>query len=56
MQNAQPIQESQDKKVKLDNQEITVREFNEKLENLKPNQRVVETSQDSYHLIERMYS
>lgn len=54
--NAQPIQESQDRKIKLDNKEISVQEFNETLENLKPNQRIIETKEDSYHLVERMFS
>ena len=52
----QPLKESEERKVKLDNQDITVKEFNEKLEELKPNQRIIETSEQNYHLVERMFS
>lgn len=52
----QPLKESEERTVKLDNQDITVKEFNEKLEELKPNQRIIETSEQNFHLVERMYS
>lgn len=52
----QPLKESEHRTVKLDNQEVTAQEFNETLESLKPNQRIIETSDQNFHLVERMFS
>lgn len=49
------INESVGNTVKLDNQDISTQDFNEKLENLKPNQRIVETSKNNFHTVERFY-
>lgn len=51
-----PLMEEKEKKVKLDNQEVSAREFNETLENLKSSQRIIESSPDNFHLVERMFS
>ena len=52
------LNESDDKerKVYLDNEEVSVKDFNKKLESLKKNQRIVESSQDNFHIVERMYN
>lgn len=41
-------------KVKLDDQEITREELEEKQKNLSPDQKIVESSPDNFHLLERM--
>ena len=49
------LEENDERKVYLDNQQIPVSQFNNTLENLKKGQRVVESSQDNFHIVERMY-
>lgn len=51
-----PLQEGKERTVKLDNQEVTTDQFNETLENLKAGQRIIESSPDNFHLVERMFS
>lgn len=50
----EPFNENEEKTVKLDNVDISVRDFNKKLEGLKSNQRIIETSDYNFHLVERM--
>lgn len=50
------LEENDERKVYLDNEQIPVSQFNTSLENLKKNQRVVESSQDNFHIVERMFS
>lgn len=52
----EPISESEIRTVKLDNNNVSVKEFNETVESLKPNQRIIETSDNNFHLVERMFS
>lgn len=40
--------------IKLDNQDISVSDFNRALESLKPGQRILETSDHNFHTVERM--
>lgn len=40
-------------KIYLDNKEVSAQEFNETLDNLKPNQRILESQNNSFHIIER---
>lgn len=47
--------ERDDKRIMLDNEEVTPSEFNEKASSLKKNERLVETSDGNYHIITRMY-
>ena len=49
------LEENDERKVTLDNEQIPVSQFNTRLESLKKNQRVVESSQDNFHIVERMY-
>ena len=49
------LEENDERKVYLDNQQIPVSQFNSTLESLKKGQRVVESSQDNFHIVERMY-
>jgi len=49
------LNESEERKVKLDNEEISVNDFNRKLESLNKNQRIVESSKDSFFIVEKMY-
>ena len=49
------LEENDEKKVYLDNEQIPVSQFNVKLESLKKNQRVVESSESNYHIVERLY-
>ena len=49
------LEENDERKVILDNEQIPVSQFNTRLESLKKNQRVVESSQDNFHIVERMY-
>lgn len=44
------------KKVYLDNEQVSIREFNSKLESLRKNQRIVESSEDNFHVVERLYN
>lgn len=48
------LNESEDSTVMFNDATVTVKDFNEAISNLKGNQRVVETSEKSYHLVERM--
>jgi len=48
------LNENEEVKVKLNNEDISVKDFNHTLESLKPNQRIIETSDHNFHLIERM--
>lgn len=48
------LNESEDSTVMFNDEKVTVKDFNEAISNLKGNQRVVETSEKSYHLVERM--
>lgn len=48
------LNESEDSTVMFNDEKVTVKDFNEAISNLKSNQRVVETSEKSYHLVERM--
>jgi len=50
----EPFNENEEKTVKLDNVDISVRDFNKKLEALKSNQRIIETSDYNFHLVERL--
>ena len=49
------LEENDEKKVYLDNEQIPVSQFNTKLESLKKNQRVIESSESNYHIVERLY-
>lgn len=50
------LNENDEKKtVRLDNQNVSIKDFNHKLESLKPNQRIIETSNNDFHTIERLY-
>ena len=42
--------------VKLDNQQVSISQFNETLKGLKKNQRVVEVADHDFHIVERMFS
>lgn len=46
--------DNKERTVKLDNNDISIQDFNNKLESLKPNQRIIETSDYNFHLVERM--
>lgn len=49
------LNENDEKKtVRLDNRDVSVQDFNKRLESLKPNQRIIETSDYNFHLVERM--
>lgn len=48
------LNEREDSTVMFNDAKVTVKDFNEAISNLKSNQRVVETSEKSYHLVERM--
>ena len=49
------LEENDERKVYLDNQQIPVSQFNNTLESLKKGQRVVESSTDNFHIVERFY-
>ena len=49
------LEENDERKVYLDNEQIPVSQFNTRLESLKKNQRVVESSDSNYHIVERLY-
>lgn len=50
------LNENDEKKtVRLDNRDVSIQDFNRKLEGLKPNQRIIETSDYDFHTIERLY-
>ena len=46
--------ENNENTIKLDNKEISLKEFNEIVDNLKPNQRLIETQDKSFHIVERL--
>lgn len=46
--------QKEDKKYTLDNREISGEELSEALEKLKPNQRIVETKENTYFTVERL--
>ena len=48
------LNESEDSTVMFNDETVTVKDFNEAISNLKSNQSVVETSEKSYHLVERI--
>ena len=41
--------------IKLDNQNISVSQFNETLKGLKNNQRIVEVGDHDFHIVERFF-
>lgn len=43
-----------ERKIKLDNEEMSVSDFNRRLEGLKPGQRILESSDDNFHIVERL--
>ncbi len=47
--------EDRDRKLYLDNKEVSPTEFNTALEGLHDNQRIVESSKDNFHIIERFF-
>lgn len=47
--------ENSERKVKLNNEEVSVQEFNKTLEGLKGNQRIIESSEGNFHTVERFY-
>lgn len=48
------LEETKEQKISLDNKEISAEEFNRTLENLKPGQRILESSDNNFHLVERL--
>lgn len=48
--------EIQGKTVFLNNEEVSVKDFNKELEGLKGNQRVLESSENNFHIVERLFS
>lgn len=48
------LTEKENEKIYLDNQEVSASQFNEALDKLKPNQRILETSKRSFHIVERL--
>lgn len=48
------IESNDSKTIKLNNDMVTPDEFNEVVENLKSNQRLIETRDGGYHVIERI--
>jgi hypothetical protein len=48
------LTEKENEKIYLDNQEVSVSQFNEALNRLKPNQRILETSKHNFHIVERL--
>lgn len=50
------IEEKDNRKVVLDNEEISASEFNSRLENLKSSQRIIETKENKFFTVERFYS
>lgn len=44
-----------DKKIMLDNEAISYRQFNDKLSSLKSNQRIIETQDNHFFTIERFH-
>lgn len=50
------LEEKEGRKVVLDNEEVSVSEFNSRLENLKSSQRIIETKENQFFTVERFYS
>lgn len=48
------LEENEEQKISLDNQEISAEDFNKTLENLKPGQRILESSKNNFHVVERL--
>lgn len=48
------LNESEMNTVKLDNEDISVSDFNKTLEGLRPGQRILETSDRNFHIVERL--
>ena len=49
------LEESDGRKVVLDNEEISASDFNSKREGLKSNQRIIETKKNQFFTVERFY-
>ena len=49
------LEESDGRKVVLDNEENSASDFNSKLEGLKSNQRIIETKKNQFFTVERFY-
>lgn len=49
------MEDNKDKKIVLDNEEVTPSEFSEKASSLKKNERLVETQPGHFTTITRMY-
>lgn len=47
--------EDNEKTVILDNKQISTKEFNNSLEKLKRNQKIIETKENQFYTIERFY-
>lgn len=47
--------ETRERVVKLNNEEVSVTDFNKTLESLKGNQRIIESSKDNFYTVERFY-
>ena len=50
------LEETEGRKVVLDNEEVSASEFNSRLENLKSSQRIIETKENQFFTVERFYS
>ena len=50
------LEEKEEKKVVLDNEEVSASKFNSRLENLKSSQRIIETQENKFFTVERFYS
>ncbi len=48
------LDESEMSTVKLDNEDVSVSDFNKTLESLRPGQRILETSDRNFHIVERL--
>lgn len=48
------LDESETSTIKLDNEDVSVSDFNKTLESLRPGQRILETSDRNFHIVERL--
>lgn len=48
------LDESETSTVRLDNEDVSVSDFNKTLESLRPGQRILETSDRNFHIVERL--
>ena len=48
------LDESEMSTVKLDNEDVSVSDFNKTLESLRPGQRILETNDRNFHIVERL--